>query len=41
MTEPLIINNFNEGVADSPHQGHALMRNLNIFEYPGAMKAIS
>jgi len=39
MIEPLIINNFNEGVADSPHQGHALMRNLNIFEYPGAMKA--
>ena len=38
-TPPLIIRDFDKAVADSPHKGHALMRNVNIDEFPGAMKA--
>src|SRR3990167_4270980 len=38
MAEPLIINNFHDGVADSPHLGFGLMRNVNIEEQPGAAK---
>jgi len=39
VTEPIIINNFDTGISESPHKGHALMRNTNIEEYPGALKA--
>lgn len=37
--KPLIINNFQKAVADSPHVGHALMRNIDIELQPGAMKS--
>lgn len=36
--QPLIITDFDKGVADSPHKGHALMRNIDITSFPGAMK---
>ncbi len=35
---PLIIKDFQKAVADSPHLGHALMRNIDIEAFPGAMK---
>lgn len=38
-TAPLIINNFDTGIADSPHKGFGLMRNVDIEAYPGAVKA--
>src|SRR3990167_4972854 len=38
MAEPLIINNFQDGIAESPHLGFGLMRNVNIEEQPGAAK---
>lgn len=39
MAEPLIISNFQDAVAGSPYQGHALMRNIDIDAFPGAMRA--
>jgi len=36
--KPLIIKDFQKAIADSPHLGHALMRNLDIEMYPGALK---
>lgn len=38
MAEPLIINGFDEGIADSPHKGFGLMRNVDIEAFPGAAK---
>lgn len=35
---PLIIKDFQNAVADSPNLGHALMRNIDIEAFPGAMK---
>jgi len=39
MSEPLIINNFETGIAESPHKGFGLMRNVDIEAFPGAVKA--
>jgi len=36
--KPLIIKDFQKAIADSPHLGHANMRNLDIEIYPGALK---
>ena len=36
--KPLIIKDFHKAMADGPHLGHALMRNIDVAEYPGAMK---
>lgn len=36
--QPLILKNFDQAVADSPHKGHALMRNIDVERFPGAMK---
>lgn len=36
--QPLIIKDFQQGIADSPHLGHALMRNMDIEIFPGTMK---
>lgn len=35
--QPLILKDFQNAVADSPHLGHALMRNIDIETFPGAM----
>lgn len=35
---PLVLNNFQTAVADSPHLGHALMRQVDIESFPGAMR---
>ena len=37
-TQPLIINNWQEGIADSPHLGVGLLRNVDIEAFPGAVK---
>ena len=39
MADPIVWNNFNTGVADSPHVGHGLMRNVEIDAFTGALKA--
>ncbi len=39
MAEPIIINNFDQAIADSPHKGFALMRNVDIEAFPGAVKS--
>ena len=39
MADPIVWNNFNTGVADSPHVGHGLMRNVEIDAFSGALKA--
>jgi len=39
MTEPLIINNFDQAIADSPHKGFGLIKRADIKTYPGAVKA--
>lgn len=39
MTEPLIINQFNRGIAQSPHLGFGKMKLVDIESYPGAVKA--
>lgn len=38
-TQPLIIKDFDQGIADSPYKGHALMRNVNIEAFPGTVIA--
>lgn len=38
MTQPLIINNFDQAIADSPHKGFGLMSRVDIEGYPGAVK---
>jgi hypothetical protein len=38
-TQPLIINNWNNGMAESPHMGGlSLLKRVNIEEFPGAVK---
>lgn len=37
--KPLIINEFDQAIAPSPEKGHALLRNANIVDFPGAMKS--
>lgn len=39
MAEPLIITEFEKAMAPSPYKGHALMRNIDIENFPGAMRA--
>lgn len=39
MSEPLIIKEFNNAVAQSPHEGFGLMRCVDISQFPGAVKA--
>jgi len=39
MAEPIIINNFDAGIADSPHKGFCLMRFADITSFPGALKS--
>lgn len=39
MANPLLINNFDEAVADSPHKGFGLMRLVDLDSFPGAVKA--
>ena len=38
MTKPLIINEFDQGIGDSPHRGFALMTRVDLEAYPGAVK---
>ncbi len=38
MTQPLIINQFDQAIADSPHKGFGLMRNVDLDGFPGAVK---
>jgi len=39
MTEkPLVINNFQKGIAPSPYFGFGDMRNLDIYSYPGIIR---
>ena len=38
MTEPLIYNNFDQGISDSPHKGYSRMSRVDIEDYPGAVK---
>lgn len=38
MTEPIIINQFQNAVANSPHEGIGLMRCVDIEAFPGALK---
>ena len=40
MTEPIIIKNWELGIADSPHKGLGLMRNVDIDSFPGAVKTV-
>jgi len=40
MTNPLIIKDWDQGIADSPHKGHALLRNVDIESFPGAIKTV-
>ena len=37
-TQPLIINGFDAGIADSPHKGFGLMKLVDIESFPGAVK---
>ena len=39
MAEPIIITDFETGIADSPHKGIGLLRNVNIDAFTGAVKA--
>ena len=36
--EPLIINNWEQGIADSPHKGFGLFKNADIESIPGSVK---
>lgn len=38
MSEPLVINNWQLAIADSPYVGHGLMRNIDIESFIGAAK---
>lgn len=38
MNDPIIINNFQSGIAESPHVGFGLMRNVEIEDFPGAVR---
>lgn len=38
VQEPLIINNFDQGIADSPHKGFGLFRNADLESLPGGVK---
>ena len=35
---PITIDNFKEGAADSPMEGFGLLRNVDIASFPGAAK---
>ena len=37
--EPLIINNWAEGIGTSPYGGNGVLRNVDIESFPGALKA--
>jgi len=37
-SQPIVINKWNEGIADSPHAGLGLIRNGDIEAFPGALK---
>jgi len=39
MAQPIIINNFDQAIADSPHKGFGHMSRVDIESYPGAVKA--
>lgn len=39
-TEPLIIKDWDQGIADSPHKGFGLLRNADIESFPGAVKTV-
>ena len=39
MNEPIIINGWEQGIAESPHIGLGLVRNADIESFPGALKA--
>lgn len=38
MTQPLTIKGWENGVADSPHMGMGMLRNVDIEAFPGAVK---
>lgn len=38
-TQPIIINNWQKGIAQSPHVGFGLFRNVDIDSFPGAIMA--
>lgn len=38
MTQPLIIKDWQNGVAGSPHEGIGMLRNVDIEAFPGAVK---
>jgi len=39
IAEPLVISNWKDGVADSPHEGFGMMKNADIEAFPGAIKS--
>lgn len=39
MAQPLIINEWKNAIADSPHEGIGLVRNADIDTFPGALKS--
>ena len=39
MNEPLIINGFDQAIAESPHKGFSYMSRVDIESFPGALKA--
>ena len=39
LNKPLVINNWEEGIAASPHLGFGLLKNVEIWSYPGAVRA--
>jgi hypothetical protein len=38
LKKPIVINNFQTGIADSPHLGFADMRNVDIYSSPGVAR---
>lgn len=38
MSQPLIIDQFELGMAESPHKGFGLMKCVNLYDFPGATK---
>lgn len=38
MIKPIIINDWKSGIAASPHEGMALLRNADVDSFPGALK---
>lgn len=39
-TQPLLLGGFEDGIADSPHKGITLLRNVDIESFPGAARVV-